>query len=93
MRVVASGRLKPRSYEKDGAKQTVIEFEIDEIGPSLRFANAKVNRTQRNNSGGFGGQQQPAMAAAAPQADPWGPAPSASNAVGWGSGPDGEPPF
>lgn len=70
MRVVATGRLKPRSYEKDGAKQTVIEFEIDEIGPSLRFANAKVNRTQRNGNG-FGGQQQPAMAAAAPQADPW----------------------
>ncbi|MEQ4566215.1 single-stranded DNA-binding protein [Paenarthrobacter sp. CAP02] len=72
MRVVASGRLKPRQYEVNGEKRTAIEFEIDEIGPSLRFANAKVNRTQRaGNAGGFGGQQQPAMAAAAPQADPW----------------------
>lgn len=72
MRVVASGRLKPRSYDKDGVKQTVIELEIDEIGPSLRFANAKVNRTQRSGTGqGFGGQQQPAMAASTPQADPW----------------------
>jgi single-strand DNA-binding protein len=95
MRVVASGRLKPRSYDKDGVKQTVIEFEIDEIGPSLRFANAKVNRTQRNTNsgGGFGGQQQPAMAAvAAPQADPWA-TPGVSNNGGWGNGPDSEPPF
>lgn len=53
MRVVAQGRLKSRSYEtKEGEKRTVIEFEIDEIGPSLRFANAKVNRTQRSGNGG-----------------------------------------
>lgn len=92
MRVVASGRLKSRSYDKDGEKRTAIEFEIDEIGPSLRFANAKVNRTQRNGNsgGGFGGQQQPA--AAAPQAaDPW--ATPAANAGGWGNSPDQEPPF
>lgn len=62
MRVIASGRLKQRSYEtKEGEKRTVIEFEIDEIGPSLRYANAKVNRTQRagqgggQGGGGFGG--------------------------------------
>jgi len=70
MRVIVSGRLKSRSYEtKEGEKRTVIELEVDEIGPSLRYANAKVNRTQRsggqggqggfgggnNNSGGFGG--------------------------------------
>ena len=53
MRVIASGALKQRSYEtKEGEKRTVIEFEVDEIGPSLKYANAKVNRTQRNNSGG-----------------------------------------
>lgn len=93
MRVVASGRLKSRQYETNGEKRTAIEFEIDEIGPSLRFANAKVNRTQRNNtSNGFGGQQQPAMAAAAPQADPWA-TPGVSNNGGWGNGPDSEPPF
>jgi single-strand DNA-binding protein len=67
MRVIVSGRLKSRSYEtKEGEKRTVIELEVDEIGPSLRYANAKVNRTQRSggngggsnggsNGGGFGG--------------------------------------
>ena len=55
MRVIVTGRLKSRSYEtKEGEKRTVIEREVDEIGPSLRYANAKVNRTQR--SGGQGGQ-------------------------------------
>ncbi|ABY25235.1 single-strand DNA binding protein [Renibacterium salmoninarum ATCC 33209] len=53
-RVIVSGRLKSRSYEtKEGEKRTVMELEVDEIGPSLRYANAKVNRTQR--SGGQGG--------------------------------------
>lgn len=52
MRVIASGRLKSRSYDtKEGEKRTVMELEVDEIGPSLRYANAKVNRTQRNGQG------------------------------------------
>jgi len=59
MRVIAQGRLKSRSYEtKEGEKRTVIELEVDEIGPSLRYASAKVTRTQRSgggNGGGFGG--------------------------------------
>lgn len=57
-RVIVTGRLKSRSYEtKEGEKRTVIELEVDEIGPSLRYANAKVNRTQRSGGGqgGFGG--------------------------------------
>src|SRR5687767_14941317 len=56
-RVIVSGRLKSRSYEtKEGEKRTVIEMEVDEVGPSLRYATAKVNRTQRGGSGaGFGG--------------------------------------
>jgi len=59
MRVIVSGRLKSRSYEtKEGEKRTVIELEVDEIGPSLKYANAKVNRTQRSDKGG-GNQQQP----------------------------------
>lgn len=54
MRVIVSGRLKSRTYDtKEGEKRTVMELEVDEIGPSLRYANAKVNRTQR--SGGQGG--------------------------------------
>jgi single-strand DNA-binding protein len=54
-RVIASGRLKQRSYEtKEGEKRTTIELEIDEIGPSLRYATASITRAQ--SSGGRGGQ-------------------------------------
>jgi single-strand DNA-binding protein len=58
MRVIAQGRLKSRSYEtKEGEKRTVMELEVDEVGPSLRYASAKVSRTQRSGGGGggFGG--------------------------------------
>jgi single-strand DNA-binding protein len=56
MRVIVEGRLKSRSYEtKEGEKRTVIELEVDEIGPSLKYANAKVNRTQRSSNGGNNG--------------------------------------
>ena len=53
MGVLATGRLKSRTYEtKEGEKRTVMELEVDNIGPSLKWANAKVNRTQRNGNGG-----------------------------------------
>jgi single-strand DNA-binding protein len=56
MRVIVSGRLRQRSYEtKEGEKRTVYEVEVDDVGPSLRNASAKVTRAQR--SGGFGGGQ------------------------------------
>ncbi|GAA2898127.1 hypothetical protein GCM10020220_104820 [Nonomuraea rubra] len=58
MRVIVQGRLKQRSYEtKEGEKRTVYEVEVDEVGPSLRNATAKVNRTSRQGGGGggFGG--------------------------------------
>ena len=90
MRVIASGVLKQRSYEKDGEKRTVIEFEIDEIGPSLKYANAKVNRTQR--SGGNGGGQQPAAMPTAAQS--WGGSQPGTPPATWGNGPAaGEPAF
>ncbi len=56
-RVIVSGRLKQRSYEtKEGEKRTVVELDVDEIGPSLKYATAKVNKTTRGGgSGGFGG--------------------------------------
>src|SRR5436190_5884256 len=55
MRVIVQGRLKQRSYEtKEGEKRTVYEVEVDEVGPSLRNASAKVTKTQRSG-GGFGG--------------------------------------
>ncbi len=52
-RVVATGRLKQRSYEtKEGEKRTSIELEVDEIGPSLRYATAQVTRTSSSREGG-----------------------------------------
>ncbi len=54
-RVVVQGRLKQRSYEtKEGEKRTVFEMDVDEVGPSLKYATAKVNKTSRGG-GGFGG--------------------------------------
>ena len=46
MRVIVSGRLRQRSYEtKEGEKRTVVEVEVDEVGPSLRYASAKVTKS------------------------------------------------
>ncbi len=50
--MVATGRLSQRSYEKDGEKRTVIEMEVDEIGPSLKFASAKVTKASRDSGNG-----------------------------------------
>jgi single-strand DNA-binding protein len=58
MRVIVSGRLRQRSYEtKEGEKRTVYEIEVDDVGPSLRNASAKVNRIARSggDGGGYGG--------------------------------------
>jgi single-strand DNA-binding protein len=55
-RVVVQGRLVQRSYEtREGEKRTVVELQVDEIGPSLRYASAKVTRAQRSGGGGGGG--------------------------------------
>jgi single-strand DNA-binding protein len=89
MRVIASGRLKQRSYEtREGEKRTVIELDVDEIGPSLKYASAKVNRTQRSSTGGgFGASGSSGSSDAAPADDPWSSAPPA------GGGFSEEPPF
>lgn len=79
MRVVVQGRLKQRSYDdRDGNKRTVVELEVEEVGPSLKYATAKVTRASRGSGGGggFGGGEDPwaasAPAAAAPAGgDPW----------------------
>ena len=87
MRVIISGVLKQRSYEtKEGEKRTVIELEVDEIGPSLKYANAKVNRTKRSggNGGNAGGQSQ----------GNWGNQPANVGGDPWGNGgADASPPF
>jgi single-strand DNA-binding protein len=91
MRVIVQGRLKQRSYEtSDGQKRTVYEVEADEVGPSLKFATAKVNRTQRSTSG-FGQPGQPGGQTGgqggAQSEDPWA-TPVATGAVASG-GADG----
>ncbi|MFH8252878.1 single-stranded DNA-binding protein [Microbacterium sp. B2969] len=61
-RVIATGRLKQRSYEtREGEKRTAIELEVDEIGPSLRYATAQVTRAAGGGGGG-GGQSRPQVA-------------------------------
>ncbi|WP_409184107.1 single-stranded DNA-binding protein [Amycolatopsis sp. VS8301801F10] len=92
-RVVVQGRLKQRSFEtKEGEKRTVVELEVDEIGPSLRYATAKVNKVSRGGGGGgdFGGGGNRGGGNSAPADDPWGSAPPAG---GGGGGFSDEPPF
>lgn len=74
-RVVVTGRLKQRSYEKDGQNRTVIELEADEVAVSLRFASAKVNRADRQTAGGNGGGGGARRPSKVPD-DPWGSAPA-----------------
>ena len=93
-RVVVTGRLKQRSFErKEGEKRTVIELEVDEIGPSLRYPTAKVNKVSRGSGGsdfggggGYGGAR--GSGGGAPADDPWGSAAPASTAGSYD-----EPPF
>lgn len=93
MRVIAQGRLVQRSFEtREGEKRTVVEMEADEVGPSLRYATAKVNKVSRGGGGGGfggndggGGQQSGGQA---PADDPWGSAPPAGS-----GGFSDEPPF
>jgi single-strand DNA-binding protein len=93
MRVIATGSLKQRSYEKDGQKRTVVELDVEEIGPSLKYATAKVTKAQRSggaqNSGGNSGQNQGARPAQSTNSGGWGGQPAGG---GWG-GNDTEPPF
>ena len=57
MRVIVQGRLKSRSYEtRESERRTVFEIEVDEVGPSLRYATAKVNRTSGGGGGGYSQQ-------------------------------------
>jgi single-strand DNA-binding protein len=84
MRVVVQGRLKSRQYEtREGEKRTVFEIDVDEVGPSLKYATAKVTRTQR--SGGGGGYSQ--QGGGQPANDPWAtPAPQGAPAGGQSGG-------
>ena len=97
-RVIVSGRLRQRSYEtRDGEKRTVIELEVDEIGPSLRYATAKVQKMSRSGGGGGGfgsGGGNNQAGGGGNFDDPWATAAPASSAGGSGGGNfDDEPPF
>jgi single-strand DNA-binding protein len=87
-RVIVTGRLRSRSYEtKEGEKRTVIEMDVDEIGPSLRYATAQVNRTPRGGGGGFAGG-----GSGGGHEDPWsnpsgGPGSGSGGQGGWNSAP------
>ncbi|MGV2853735.1 single-stranded DNA-binding protein [Glutamicibacter sp. AGC13] len=86
MRVVAQGFLKSRSYDaKEGERRTVMELEIQEIGPSLRYASAKVTRTQRGNGEGAAGRSPNSSSGAG-----WN---NSAGAGGWGNPPAQDPPF
>ncbi len=95
MRVIVTGRLVSRSWEANGEKRSVMEMQVDEVGPSLRYATAKVTRTQRGGQGGgfgggggggFGGGNQGGGYSSSPAGgssnDPWATAPASD-----------EPPF
>ncbi|OBI06526.1 single-stranded DNA-binding protein [Mycolicibacter heraklionensis] len=91
-RVIVTGRLRQRSFEtREGEKRTVYEVEVDEVGPSLKYATAKINKVSRGGGGGgFGGGASASAGPSGPPAeDPWGSAP-ASGSFG---GADDEPPF
>ena len=102
-RVIVTGRLRQRSYEtREGEKRTVIELEVDEIGPSLRYATAKVQKMARSGgSGGFGasGGSRPQGGNGGNFDDPWATAAPAAGSRSGGSGGSGgsnfddEPPF
>src|SRR5881398_2063605 len=99
MRVIVQGRLKQRSYEtREGEKRTVIELEVDEIGPSLRYATAKVQRMNRSGGGGGGfgssGGGQGGGGGGYANDDPWATATPAPTGGGSSRGNfDEEPPF
>ena len=86
-RVVVTGRLKSRSYDtKEGEKRTVMELDVDEVGPSMKYATAKVNKTSRGGSGGgFGGGD-----GGSGGQDPWATGGSAPQGQGQGQGGQGQ---
>ncbi|XTZ13211.1 single-stranded DNA-binding protein [Micromonospora echinospora] len=94
-RVIVSGRLRQRSYEtREGEKRTVIELEVDEIGPSLRYATAKVQKMSRSGGGGGGFGGGGGQGGGGNFDDPWASAAPAPSRGGSGGGNfDEEPPF
>ena len=103
MRVIAQGRLQQRSYQaQDGSQRTVFELQVDEIGPSLRYATAQVAKAQRGTAGAYGNPSSApagytggttAAGASLPPSDPWGSASGSSSSFGDFGKPESEPDF
>ena len=103
MRVIAQGRLQQRSYQaQDGSQRTVFELQVDEIGPSLRYATAQVAKSQRGTAGAYGNPASApagytggttAAGASLPPSDPWGSASGSSSSFGDFGKPESEPDF
>ena len=105
MRAIVQGRLKSRQYEtREGEKRTVFEIDVDEVGPSLRSATAKVAKTTRSGASSGGWQGGGAGGGGGGGNDPWASPPSSGGSTGgssggadpWGSGGGStseEPPF
>ncbi|MGH3610222.1 MAG: single-stranded DNA-binding protein [Pseudonocardiaceae bacterium] len=91
-RVIVTGRLKQRSYEtREGEKRTVVELDVEEIGPALRYATVKISKAARGTGGGGGGYGSSGTGGGqTPADDPWSPAPRAG---GGNAEVDDEPPF
>ena len=92
MRVMVSGRLRQRSFEtREGEKRTVVELEVDEVGPSLRYATAKVNKVNGSRGSAGGGRKAGPGVGERCHAydDPWGTAPAVGSEPAAGD----EPPF
>jgi single-strand DNA-binding protein len=102
-RVIVTGALRIRNFERqDGSKGTSVEINVDEIGPSLRYATAKVTKANRSGGGDFGGGGSQGGGntgggGPAAQSNPWSTQPSApqggSDAWGGNAGSTDEPPF
>ncbi|WP_370289340.1 single-stranded DNA-binding protein [Nocardioides sp.] len=92
MRVIVTGRLKSRQYEtREGEKRTAMEIDVEEVGPALRYATAKVNRASRSGGapgggGGYGGGAPAGGGGAAPAGDPWSGGGNAGGGGGYGGG-------
>ena len=87
MRVVVQGRLKSRQYEtREGEKRTVFEIDVDEVGPSLKYATAKVTRTTRSGGGDGGGYSGGGYGGGGAQQDPWASSAPSGNQGGGNQG-------
>jgi single-strand DNA-binding protein len=86
-RVIVEGKLKQRTFEtKEGEKRTVVELDVDEVGPSLKYATTKVTKVSKSS------EKPKAKAAPVAEDDPWG-TPAEADLVGAGAGFASPPPF